>query len=551
MSGLVLGPVLRHVSERAVTVWVETDAPCEVDVLGRTARTFTVHGHHYALVIVDGLEPGSRTPYQVRLDGQLVWPLPDTPYPPSLIRTLHPDRPVRLVFGSCRHGTPEEIGKHHGYDADALDTYALRMVDSPPETWPDAVLLLGDQVYADQTSPRTQKFISARRSLDAPPGHEVADFEEYTALYRESWLDPDVRWLLSTVPTAMIFDDHDIRDDWNTSQAWRERMRATSWWRERITGGLASYWVYQHLGNLSPAELAADPYYRRVHELDDAGKLLDTLAEAADVEVQSEAAGLGVRWSYRLDYGRVRLVMVDTRGGRVLTESRRAMLSEAKFDWIAEQLDGDYDHLLIGSSLPWLLPPAIHHVESWDEALCAGAHGPRMARVGERLRQAADLEHWASFRASFDRLAGLLTAVARGEHGPPPASICVLSGDVHHAYVARARFAVPTSTPVYQLTCSPVHNAVPRWMKAGFVAGWSRFAAAVALPFARLAGVPRLPLRWKKLAGPYFGNALATVILDGRAAHLELERVKPGAGHVPRLSPVLSMDLATARDPQR
>ncbi len=29
--------------------------------------------------------------------------------------------------------------------------------------------------------------------------------------------DPRTGWLLSTVPSCMIFDDHDIRDDWNTS----------------------------------------------------------------------------------------------------------------------------------------------------------------------------------------------------------------------------------------------------------------------------------------------------------------------------------------------
>ncbi len=52
----------------------------------------------------------------------------------------------------------------------------------------------------------------------------------------------------------MIFDDHDIRDDWNTSWTWREEMDDTSWWRLRIVSGLGSYWVYQHLGNLSAAD---------------------------------------------------------------------------------------------------------------------------------------------------------------------------------------------------------------------------------------------------------------------------------------------------------
>ena len=61
-----------------------------------------------------------------------------------------------------------------------------------------------------------------------------------------------------------------------------------------------------------------------------------------------------------------------------------------------------------------------------------------MARFGEKMREAADLEHWAAFRTSFDWLAGVLHDVATGPSAP--ATICVLSGDVHHQYVAEARW---------------------------------------------------------------------------------------------------------------
>ena len=40
----------------------------------------------------------------------------------------------------------------------------------------------------------------------------VPDAQRYPLLYRHSWGDPEIRWLMSTVPTAMIFDDHDLRD---------------------------------------------------------------------------------------------------------------------------------------------------------------------------------------------------------------------------------------------------------------------------------------------------------------------------------------------------
>ena len=66
------------------------------------------------------------------------------------------------------------------------------------------------------------------------------------------------------MPTAMIFDDHDVNDDWNISEAWVRRMRTTSWWEERIIGAFMSYWVYQHLGNLSPRELEEDGLFEKV-----------------------------------------------------------------------------------------------------------------------------------------------------------------------------------------------------------------------------------------------------------------------------------------------
>ena len=73
--------MLRHVGVDDATVWVETDAPCEVEVLGAPQRTFCVAGHHYALVCVEGLAPAARTAYEVRLDGRTRWPEPGSPYP--------------------------------------------------------------------------------------------------------------------------------------------------------------------------------------------------------------------------------------------------------------------------------------------------------------------------------------------------------------------------------------------------------------------------------------------------------------------------------------
>jgi len=218
MASLVLGPMLRHVDATSATVWVETSDPCEVSVLSATQRTFRVGDRHYALVTIEGLGPGTSTDYDVRLDGEKVWPPADSSYPPPRIRTPRPGGPVRLAFGSCRYASPLSVISDGRYGTDALDAYARTLAGTPDEEWPDGLLLLGDQVYADETSPITRDVIRRRRDVSKPPGLQVANFAEYAELYGESWGDPLVRWLYATVPTAMIFDDHDIHDDWNTSK---------------------------------------------------------------------------------------------------------------------------------------------------------------------------------------------------------------------------------------------------------------------------------------------------------------------------------------------
>ena len=55
--------MLRYAGTESATFWVETSAPCTVEILGHRTSTFAVEGHHYALLLVDDLTPGSVTPY--------------------------------------------------------------------------------------------------------------------------------------------------------------------------------------------------------------------------------------------------------------------------------------------------------------------------------------------------------------------------------------------------------------------------------------------------------------------------------------------------------
>ena len=279
------------------------------------------------------------------------------------------------MFGSCRYARPDAVTDDPHFDADALDAYAQRMARLPDERWPDALVLLGDQVYADETSERTRRASASGATSRSRRTSRCADFEEYTWLYAES-LDatPTCAGCCPPCRRSMIFDDHDVRDDWNTSALWREEMQQTSWWQERIVGGLSSYWVYQHLGNLSPQTWPRPELYQQVRGSQDRLEpLLREFAAAADAEADGHK---GAQWSYRRDLGGVRLLVIDSRCGRILDAGNRSMVSDAEFRWIEGAVEGDYDHLLVGTSLPWLLPRALHDIESWDERLAAGSRGP-------------------------------------------------------------------------------------------------------------------------------------------------------------------------------
>ncbi|PVE18512.1 alkaline phosphatase D family protein [Arthrobacter sp. Bz4] len=510
-DSLVLGPMMRYVDLTSASIWVETRQTARVTVTAGdqswTARTFGVHGHHYALVEANGLEPGSVTAYTVSIDGEQVWPVEGSAYPPSMIATLTPDKPIKMAFGSCRTSVPHNEARNSKHGVDSMRAYALQMAAGVDDVaWPDLVVFLGDQVYADVTSDAMQEFIRARRDIDEEPGEELKDYEEYAHLYNLAWSDDANRWLLSTLPSAMIFDDHDIRDDWNTSLAWKHAMEATSWWQGRIVSGLASYWVHQHLGNLSPEHRDQDEIWQLISSHDgetelDISNVLDQFADRANQEPST------YRWSFAREIGDVRLVVLDSRAGRVLDPAQRSILDDREMKWLDGQMQGGFRHLLIATSLPFLLPAGLHHIEAWNEALADGAWGRFGAKIGEKMRRTVDLEHWGAFQRSFRQVATMAVEVADGKRGKAPETVTFLSGDVHFSYVSEVERT--SGSRIIQAVCSPIRNPLPRAMRFATAILSYGVASPVGALVARSAKVPSPPFRWSGLKGPWFDNNLA------------------------------------------
>ena len=111
-------------------VWVQTESAATVEVLGCSARTFAVQGHHYALVTVTGLTPDTVTEYDVKVDGELVWPRADSPFPPSVIRTRGPRRLSGSRRSSDRADTPRPTTRRS-----TPNSGSMRWTCTPPG-WP-------------------------------------------------------------------------------------------------------------------------------------------------------------------------------------------------------------------------------------------------------------------------------------------------------------------------------------------------------------------------------------------------------------------------------
>ena len=233
-------------------------------------------------------------------------------------------------------------------------------------------------------------------------------------------------------------------------------MRAQPWWEERIIGAFMAYWIYQHLGNLSPPELAEERLFgagaRRRGRRPAAARVRAHVPTAS----RPRAGGPTTATS-----GARGCVVVDSRAARVLADGRRDMVDDEEWDWIAEHARGDFDHLIIASTLPVFMPPAIHHLEAWNEAVCDGRLGrPRRAarRALRRARRPRALAGVPAARSST--MVELLRDARRAARGGArrrrrsrsSAATCTPPTS------PRSTSARDQASRVYQVVCSPFRN---------------------------------------------------------------------------------------------
>ena len=305
--------------------------------------------------------------------------------PPSAIHTRGGERQSRLVFGSCRVGAPAAAAVHacrrprirQGLGVDALWAYSRRLQDGASADGPTRCCCSATRCTPTRCRRRPPRSSASRRDIDEPPGEEIADFEEYTRLYRESWSDPDIRWLLSTVPSTMIFDDHDVSDDWNISQSWVDGDALAA-----LVGRAHHGRVHVVLALPAPRQpLAArarggDDVRSRCSRTRMPARACES-SRAGAIESRRRAAGRTTATSA----ARV-LLVIDSRAARVLADGQREMIDDGRVGLDRRARPRLVRPLIIASTLPVFMPHGIHHLEAWNEAVCAGRWGAAAARLG-------------------------------------------------------------------------------------------------------------------------------------------------------------------------
>lgn len=417
---------------------------------------------------------------------------------------LPPEDPaeLRLLHGSCRkpHGDGKDAMKY----GDRLLELALESPANGPR--PQQLFLTGDQIYADDVHlnlltalswysrhalggrEESQELVPALDSAFDPGSRESACHDaglssgacsshllslgEFYAMYLFGWSHepwppvvsdparaklrdfydalPAVRRLLANTATYMIFDDHEITDDWYIREGWRDSVLASWLGRKIVRNGLAAYLVFQHWGNDPAACAPGTPGGRALELLDgwtgEAATMreLDRLLPVPERGAALDAPDPGrIDWSWRWAGPGYQVVALDTRTRRAFDKGKTSLMSVADLEAALSAPPDGLRFSLILSAAPVLGVALLEWVQK------------KAARLGWGLK--LDDEPWGH-SGSYRRLLELLLARS-------PA--LVLSGDVHFGFGASLFDKKQPETRVVSLTSSALKNRSGKLARAG------------------------------------------------------------------------------------
>lgn len=244
-----------------------------------------------------------------------------------------------------------------------------------------------------------------------------------------------VRRLMAHLPTYMIFDDHDVTDDWNLTAKWEEAAYGHAFSKRIIGNALIGYTLFQGLGN-DPQRMLANlgiPLANYFEQLS-AQRQDDLITTLLKYEL----------WHYTLATS-PKLVVLDTRTRRWRSESNLAKPS-GLMDWEALM---EFQHELVGQDKVIIVSPAPMYGVKVIETI------QRIATMcGASLM--VDAENWMAHPGTANTLLSIFM------HRKTPQQFVILSGDVHYSFAYEVGIRFRHGGPqIYQITCSGLKNQFP------------------------------------------------------------------------------------------
>lgn len=272
---------------------------------------------------------------------------------------------------------------------------------------------------------------------------------------------PQVQRLFAHIPTYMIFDDHDVTDDWNLTVGWEHAVDQNRFATQVIGNGLAAYWMCQGWGNAP--EKFSNEFIEQTKQLFSSvvsgtenhcenngesnvknnGDLSKNIAPQKHQQYL-EMIDRFEEWHYTINTS-PKVIVLDTRTRRWRSESRMNKPS-GLMDWEALT---EFQHQLINQDKVVIISAAPMFGVKFIETL------QKMATtIGKPL--VIDAENWMAHPGSANTLISIFT------HTKTPTNFVVLSGDVHYSFAYDIKLRYRRNSPnIYQITCSGIKNQFP------------------------------------------------------------------------------------------
>ncbi|WP_299017923.1 alkaline phosphatase family protein [uncultured Photobacterium sp.] len=246
---------------------------------------------------------------------------------------------------------------------------------------------------------------------------------------------PQVQRLMAHIPTYMIFDDHDVTDDWNLTIGWEKAAYGNLLSRRIIGNGLISYWLCQGWGNAPEHFDLTFWSYAKTFFTDPCNAHQD---QFIDYLYRFE------KWHYAIETT-PKMLVLDTRTRRWRSESKMNKPS-GLMDWEALT---ELQQSLLNEPAVILVSAAPMFGVKFIEMLQRG-----MTWLG--LPLLIDAENWMAHPGAANTLLSIFT------HTKTPTNFVILSGDVHYSFAYDVKLRFRRSSPnIYQITSSGIKNEFP------------------------------------------------------------------------------------------